>query len=152
MKGRPGQSGPLLKFFCFSKIDWVESELKLLMIEANFSARRRDVSLTKKHCTSTASLLIRFACHNRTYRYQKFDDFFQVVAKILIFQGTPLSLAKKSIDYLLNNIKNFSMLFGNFVFSMIKDFNRMINRKTIFYEKRKWTFYFYYLQQIPAHD
>ena len=88
-----GQSGPRLKFLRFSSNDCVGYELIRLMSGVSSSVRHRYVSSKREqYCTPTASLSARFARQNWVYGYQKFDDFFQVVNKILVFQRNRLFL------------------------------------------------------------
>ena len=120
MQGRPGQSEPHLKFLRFSKIDCVEYELRLLMTGVSFSVRRPYVN-SRRERLYTHSLTFRKISPSKL-TYQKLNDFFQIVNKTLVLQGSRLFFIKVKIKCLLNNINNFFMLFGNFIFCTINFF------------------------------
>ena len=79
----------------------------------------------------TASLFARLTHQNWAYHYQKFDHFFKWLIKSWFFKVINFIIKKGSIASWKTS-KTSLMLFGNYIFCTIKNFNPMINRKRKF--------------------
>ena len=135
-KNCPGQSGPPQKNFRFSNIDCVGSKLKLSMT-VRFSVRRRFVrSKTKKLYTHSLTFS-KISSSKLGLSLSKVRKIFPSRIKSWFFKVVDFFYKRKGQLVVKKISRTSFMLFGHFIFYTIKNFERMINRKTIFLREKK---------------